>query len=276
MFSFLVRKFNPYRDSQGRYTTGPGAGAKAEAELKSLGLDIPHEEWAKHIKVSPKEFFGAILGENHLHERNMRRLSVSLEAGKMQVRGANIEVHGSVASSLERHFDFLSGVAKHHLLVFFAQHQKAGAAKSLMRKSTELYDKVGITKIKLNAGLEMGAYTWAKYGFRYLNSTHAEGHAQEIRSNLDEALSNHHIPAAAQREVDMLNHLLDNPTLNTNQLVANMKTPELDKALASSIRKVVPSKGTTAKLLMSETMYDGVMNLDNPKHRERLDTYLKG
>jgi|GEM_PF-5469891 len=65
---------------------------------------------------------------------------------------------------LQREVDLANRIAKHRYI--FSTQQGRGVAKEMMKRSLEFYDALGITAVRLKAGLSLGGVIWAKYGFR--------------------------------------------------------------------------------------------------------------
>jgi hypothetical protein len=55
-------------------------------------------------------------------------------------------------------------VVKHELFSLKESAQGAGLAKDLLSKSLDLYEKMGVSHINLDANVNVGGYAWARYG----------------------------------------------------------------------------------------------------------------
>tara|TARA_R110000868_G_scaffold391271_1_gene661212 strand:- start:1013 stop:2470 length:1458 start_codon:yes stop_codon:yes gene_type:complete len=72
---------------------------------------------------------------------------------------------GGGIAEISRRIDLVDMVAHHSILQLDKSAQGSGAGKEILKKSIELYKKIGVQKVVLSANIDVGGYAWAKYGF---------------------------------------------------------------------------------------------------------------
>ena len=102
---------------------------------------------AKHVKTEPFDIEGTrgVGVLFHLHNQSGQKVGF-------------IRRSFQVTSTGEKHVE-------HDQFKLSTEYQGKGTAKSLLKNSVELYQKHGISKIKLDAGMDAGRYVWASMGF---------------------------------------------------------------------------------------------------------------
>ena len=68
--------------------------------------------------------------------------------------------------SIRRNADGLVEARHEMFSIFDKQNQGKGLSKTVLRTFYEEYRKSGVDLIALHANIDVGGYTWAKYGFR--------------------------------------------------------------------------------------------------------------
>ena len=127
-------------------------------------------------KISMTEFFEqSMKGTGATLERfEFRTLSaaerVKLNLGDEPFFGykARIKIGDTqIPAKLTRNFVKRGGQWEidHELLEIGWAGQGTGLAKKILKNDLELYQKMGIKAVNLEAGLEIGGYAWARYGF---------------------------------------------------------------------------------------------------------------
>ena len=288
-----VQKGNKFHDPHtGEFSHGDGESnctpAVIKQQLDDLGLakHFDHRDWSIVMpKVSPKEFFGAFVGKEGVTKENLS----GIKSGVVDLQGIkfgfkDLNVHGVPAKSLTREIDFTRREAKHEMLDFDTAKSGGGIAKKMLGDCVKLYDKIGVDKIRLFAGLELGAYTWGKFGFRYADPVTASDHMDMVSNNALMSLKRFggkdKFNPDEKAEVHALARVLDakdatgSTPLFANQLLSNMKTPHLDAHFADDIAQTFPKKGTFMKWVMDGTAYDGVLDLKDKNQRATLHKYV--
>ena len=102
----------------------------------------------------------------------------------LSVSKTGVSLHIPGHFSLSRNFNFDDKTMYH---VFFEIEDEGargkGASKEIHRALVPIYERLGVKKIRVDASLDNGGYTWAKYGFR-VTRHEAEGYAKwRIRSH---------------------------------------------------------------------------------------------
>lgn len=82
----------------------------------------------------------------------------------MDYRAQVYNVHGG-SGKLSRRFDTSTGRVDHAYFWLPSEEWGAGHGKRLMRRSTELYDRLGLKSVHISA-LEAGKYIWPMCGFQ--------------------------------------------------------------------------------------------------------------
>lgn len=288
---------NPYHTPKGQagagqFTHGDSGAtlcspAVVEQQLKDLGLDkhFDHRDWSMVMpKVSPKEFFSAYVGADNVTKENMAHLtSGELDFHGIKFKFKDVKVHDQMAKELSRSLDFTRREANHEMIQFDTAKSGGGIAKKLLRDCAKLYPKIGIDRISLFAGLELGAYTWAKFGFKYTDPVTASDHMDMVANNASEVITmsnkRHYSDPGIKDEIRGLATLFDlkdshgDTPLEANQLLSNFKTPHLDAHFADDIAKDFPNKGTFMKWIMNGSAYDGVLDLKDEKQMAIFNKY---
>lgn len=220
--------------------------------------------WNDKFRLSPHQFFttlfdtpkvglgnGEICVEGRLD--SPQRLGLSMDL--VQPRRGTI-------GRMDRDFEFPEDSppeVHHSLLELDADVQGRGIAKDLLANSLRLYDLAGIGSIHLTAGLDVGGYAWAKYGF---------------------------LPSPGRATRDLFSRIggrlasLDGVSETSRQVVQRLLQSEDPKALWT----ISDLDGVTAmrqgrrmplgKALLLGTTWKGVMHLDNPNARARFNNYI--
>lgn len=76
--------------------------------------------------------------------------------------GMSANISGGV---LRRSIDFSDNTASHDYLALNPATTGTGTAKKLLSSQVALYEKLGLSAVKVHANINVGGYAWAKYGF---------------------------------------------------------------------------------------------------------------
>ena len=164
--------------------------------------------------------------------------------------------------TLKRDFEFHEGEApevyhKHFHLEPSAQG--GGIAKDLLANSIKLYDEAGIRKVTMFAGLQVGGYAWAKYGFRPASARDARELLEDVEDRLGAMAG---VPAPARRTVERL--------VQSGDPKAIWAISDLE-----GVRGARRGHETTlGKALLLGTCWRGVLDLEDPQARARFDQYV--
>jgi len=276
------------RDEYGKFTDGDGSSSNSSGAYERFtpshveGFDA--KEFEKVFPgVDARDFFEGMVGPDSDPKYINVQKTIDGEY-QINVRDGGT-VHGHPVEFYSRLFIPADKSVNHDYLVF--KEKGAGNAKELFQKSVDLYDKMGIEKIRVHAALEMGAYTWSKYGFQYEDDEARLAHlnsfendeAKGLNERMEELLPKSEIQRMSPEEYadyEAVRDVLRTRDNRMNQLLADLEVPELDK-LVSHIEEDGLKKGSGfIKLLFYKTHWTGFLNLDkNSPDRKRLEAYLK-
>lgn len=150
----------------GRWTDtggGTGTGKLSDHFAGGFGLLDPEalrENWDQHFEdMSPQAVIDAMTASlplagkprlEVLYDGTWFQFTFELEDGTLMKRSLTF---GGLRAAI------------HDYLVVPSSKQGKGLAKSILRSQVNLYEKLGIGQVMLNANDEVGGYAWAKYGF---------------------------------------------------------------------------------------------------------------
>jgi GNAT superfamily N-acetyltransferase len=147
------------------------------------------------------------------------------------VKGDIIGPDGGDAGTIERWFDRDADgsiFVKHELLSLERRYRGQGFSTEFSKFSEDFYRSIGIKKIKIDAGLEDGAYTWAKAGYTWRTGSEPVVISKEKIWDLEErGLTKEAERLRAIREV-MDNYTIDYENYPQPFELANMQGPEID------------------------------------------------
>jgi len=107
--------------------------------------------------VSKDELVSSLTG-NLLGSSSQATVSVKANSLFLYAKGGKI-------SEISRRIDLVEKVAEHSIFQLESSAQASGAGKAVLKGSVDLYKKIGIKEVRLNANISVGGYAWAKYGF---------------------------------------------------------------------------------------------------------------
>jgi GNAT superfamily N-acetyltransferase len=174
-----------------------------EQTLRDLGIaEHSHED---ALKLMMKQVFKDKIPDAE-GWRNMWRVpeGYSIKFTSMRAR-SDLHVEADILDSagekvgyLERSFKPRGGrlVVHHDLLELEPRAQKKGIGSAISDSALESYNQLGVKQIRLNAGLEAGAYVWAKKGYEFASKEEREDMARRFEAHVRE-LADHHAGAAA-------------------------------------------------------------------------------
>lgn len=98
-----------------------------------------------------------------MHSQNIR-LSGNPQ-GELHFNGPLFRGGQGRVGKIERTLILNEGRAYHNYFELEPHVQGGGIAKSLMRNQFDIYQQLGINRVDLSANIDVGGYSWAKYGF---------------------------------------------------------------------------------------------------------------
>lgn len=147
------------------------------------------------------------------------------------VEGKIIASDGAVAGKVNRWYqrdEDGSYFVKHERLELKKQYRGQGFSTEFSKFSEDFYRSIGIKRIKVDAGLEDGAYTWAKAGYTWRTGSEPVVISKEKIWDLEErGLTKEAERLRAIREV-MDNYTIDYENYPQPFELANLQGPEID------------------------------------------------
>jgi SPP1 gp7 family putative phage head morphogenesis protein len=185
-------------------------------------------------------------------------IEVSMSGTNLNV-GGNVIRDGKMAARMERSIDFDKKVAKSNYLR--VMQTGGGLAKELLGSQIALYKDLGIERVEVHANLDVGGYSWAKYGYvptqQSWNGSGYSSLAEGIKRKLD------YIQDISGDLKTLIRALCDNPDPRTLHLIADLTTP-VPSANNQSLGKAI---------LLGSDWY-GVLNLTDQPTVERFNAYI--
>ena len=137
-----------------------GAHRENEAQKEKEALD----HWNTMVDMPPDEFKAMFTGG----QKGTMVLTADPDQDKYNVSGTILgedDLRGIQVASYSRDINLAKKEAYSALFEVSDVAQKRGIAKRLLAGNVEFYEKMGIDKVKVTAGLTVGGYAWAKYGY---------------------------------------------------------------------------------------------------------------
>ena len=168
---------------------------------------------------------------------------------------------GKEAGCMSRSINFSDREAPYVEHCYFRlekEFQKGGIGKSILSNSVKMYDKLGIGKVYLSAGLSVGGYAWAKYGFKPENRDDLFRLYDEVRSNMYSLNLN-------PRIYSLVTGLLNCDDPKTVWTLSDLQMP---------VTKFDGEQTTLGKALLMGTSWNGELDLKDRESRERFEQYV--
>ena len=214
--------------------------------------------WNRHIKLHPSTFVDTL----------KRDLPLRTEiTAWMQSRGTGLysvafkDNLGTVAKAI-RSLDVETKVAHHIFMKNWKRGQRLALAVFLNRNAFDLYDRIGIEEVTINAGLEDGGYTWARRGWRPINQKEWE---------------------AVQGQAERRWHLVRERTKSTSRSYVEKLLRSDDIEDIGTLARLDEPVGTTpqgdpitlGRYILKEVRWMGVLHLKDKDQRAIFDRYVK-
>lgn len=220
--------------------------------------------WRERAGDGFEESLKSLFGGTPLTCKNAN-VSAFLRDGKLESLDFDMRLQakgcGDRAGTMARSFEFThpDGPTVYHSYFSLApEFQDAGIAKRILGNSLELYDRLGIERVSLTAGLEVGGYAWARYGFKPESKESLRELQDEVRWNLDQL-------GVSTRTHSLVSRLLDSDD------------PKSVWTLSDLDMMVTGYDGGRMKLgkaLLMGTAWDGELDLKDDESRERFQQYV--
>jgi hypothetical protein len=160
---------------------------------------------------------------------------------------------------ITRSISHRTGAAYHDFFDLEEPYQKLGISNAINKASIDYYRKLGLSRVDLEATLDRGGYTWARYGFLPTQESW-DALRLVLRVKLDDPTLN----IAADDQQAMLN-LLESRDPHTIWDIADYRVP-------------VVRKGETLPIgnhLLSNTDWEGSLDLNDAASMNRFDHYVR-
>jgi N-acetylglutamate synthase-like GNAT family acetyltransferase len=242
---------NPDGPAGGQFCSGPGAGrAKGSVTLFDQPLTAAQEHavlgQSGVLRPMVEQMVGVLPGAFTVRMVAVREgIKVILASDKISA----VRVLGRDGKDL---------VVTLSSLVLKPELTKGGIGKDLLGVEIAEYARLGVDRILLEANLDVGAYAWARFGFK---AVRPEILARKLRSSLRTS----GLPDEHRRVLEGLinQHSLD-PKLPWVIADAHYNGVKIGKSLLV---------GATGAL--GTPSWDGVFDMHDPESRARMDRYLK-
>ena len=180
---------------------------------------------------------------------------------------ARFDFHGSDGSFMTRTFSIDEGELHVHHDYFTGGTSGDGIAKQLFKGSVPTYDQMGVRSISTSANIDIGSYSWARYGFEAESPTY-------LSAVLERKAQNHFRGLFEQGDWDRFNGMLasDDDDKRFHWGIADLKfytTPEKAKSMMSKWMTTdrlfksdgSPSSGTVFNDKIKEDAEQGIVSI---------------
>ncbi|MBL4846137.1 MAG: GNAT family N-acetyltransferase [Planctomycetes bacterium] len=134
--------------------------------------------------------------------------------------------------------------AYHHIFVLEESYQGKGMVARLLKNLLDMYQPLGITKVRLTAGLSQGGQIWPAYGFRPEGLSQWRQVGDQVRARLRRL----RVPAQREREI---RDYLDGDDPREIWALRDLKAPELAQEFPHGL----------GKSLLNGTRWQGILDL---------------
>lgn len=277
----VVLKYNPNHEPAGSSEGGQFASADGPSEIMGLFRDGFEKRYGMEVGTLAKAMFGTTKPKGGGISFNRTKAVPSTGRVLYGFVAEGVRVHGTKVEMIERYFDPETKTVIHEDLILGEKDRGNGTAAKLLDASLKAYDKAGYERVTLFAGLQLGAYTWAKMGFEYKDDKDRTDHQVQIEKRISEFITEpEFLSPKAKAELDDVRAVLKSTSPKANQILADLPLPELDK-LAKHWQ---PGTGDDAdglakgssflKHVLYYTSYNGVLPLKG-LGRQRAKAYIK-
>lgn len=210
--------------------------------------------WNTYIPVKPKVLLDKLVeGTPYKPE-----LKVTLDAFGNGVFNLKLRTEsGEMVAELERELALGRSTIVYESMLIHKPFAGQGLGRRLEANAVALFDKMNVSRIEINAGGTIGAYTWARFGFL----PHASNWpylADQLRHRLGRIADK--VPADIRAVV---NTLLDAPDPRAIWPLVDLRHTVDGEPLGVALLKQMPNG------------WDGKLVLSNAEQRARFDAYVK-
>jgi hypothetical protein len=210
--------------------------------------------------VDPARYFQEVFRDGPLQPGNVLVEASRRSAGGEARIGCDLMENGREVGMMRRVFQRpyrAEPQVCHEFLSIDKQRQGSHLVKGLMTRSVNFYESSGYHKIFVSAGLDVGGYAWARYGFAPTTSKEITTLVADVSRRLKGLQLPDEVKAGVTR-------LLAQPTRQTIWTLSDLDYPLLIRGKSTTLGKA---------LLLSST-WEGELDLRDPEARGRLLRYL--
>lgn len=166
---------------------------------------------------------------------------------------------GRTIGSMTRDFDPRNKTAHHAYFRLNTGERENGVTPTILKNQIEVYKKLGIERVMLNANIDVGSYAWAKYGW-----TPTAGGWASLAGDIKFQLANHRwtVSPLVKKQVE---EILNNPNPKAIWLLADLTVP------------VAGSNSQTVKIgkeMLLNRSWNGTLNLNDEESMQRFKSYV--
>jgi hypothetical protein len=161
---------------------------------------------------------------------------------------------------ISRRLDFTTGTVEHAQFELPRSLQGQGTAKKVLAAQIETYEQLGMKKVDAFANIDVGGYTWAKFGF-----VPSQKSWDSLRSQLKDRLSDYSTRT---------NPLISTETKDRVSAILDTRDPKAIWALSDLPDKTAQDE-SVAKSLMMNTDWAADLKLDDRRQMERFRKYVE-
>jgi hypothetical protein len=199
----------------------------------------------------------------------------SSSLGGIGFSGKLIAPNGNTLGEIERIIDPSSKTAMHDWLKIEPGQRGGGFVKEMTKNQFEVYQAIGIQKVKLLANIDVGGYAWAKYGFLpdAKEWDLLKAHVGRRLADLERGQLIDPESSAAARLI------LQSPDPYHTWALSNLNDPFDPRGWTyvskhGRIYQADPAIDTVGKALLVGSSWHGDFNLANPRQMERFQGYV--
>lgn len=228
------------------------------------GPMTPVEHWNAVVGMRPDDFVEQMVGGQGRQLRG--RMSLWDEAGRVvKFDGSVMELDAAgdlqEVATISRQIRY--NTAEHSYFEVTREVQGKGLAKEVLRGQFEVYKKLGVTRVELDANINIGGYAWAKYGFKPTNVRGWTHLRERLRSELQFLADNRtrykELSSITDADLDAVEALLLNDDPRAVWALADMKTP---------------SGVEIGKKLLIDSSWRGAIDLNDAAAMRRFNAYI--
>ncbi|WP_456679494.1 hypothetical protein [Bradyrhizobium sp. S3.7.6] len=154
---------------------GSSTGAKVKAKIADFTKDKVNlgrfasdkakadrfvDTWDEKVGMTPAEFKDHFLGGINAN------MSIDIENdGRWNISGEVLNAAGRRIGTYTRYIDIRNKTAESSYFALDRGNTRGDLGKKMLAGNIELYQKLGVERVKVHANIDVGGYAWAKYGY---------------------------------------------------------------------------------------------------------------